>query len=155
MTNLQLFYEPPGVLRLTVDDKQSYLKVALYQSSPLRRPGKYLSLLDGKSEEIALVASLEELEPESRKVAQQELARRYLTAKIEALTNIKQEFGVTYWHVVTDKGEREFVVQNLSESCLWLSERHLLIIDADSNRFEIPDRAALDSASQRLLDAVL
>ncbi|WP_395145369.1 DUF1854 domain-containing protein [Armatimonas sp.] len=155
MTNLQLFYDPPGVLRLTVDNEKSYPKVAIYQSSPLRRPGQYLSLLDGKSEEIALVPSLDALTPESRRIAQQELARRYLTAKILALTSVRQEFGVTYWHVVTDKGERDFVVQNLSESCLWLSEAHLLIIDADSNRFEIVDRGALDSVSQHLLDSVL
>ena len=155
MTNLQLFYDPPGVLRLTVDDERSYPKVALYQSSPLRRPGKFLSLLDGKSEEIALVPSLDALTPESRKVAERELARRYLTAKIQALTSVRQEFGVTYWHAITDRGERDFVVQNLSESCLWLSETHLLIIDADNNRFEIPDRGVLDMVSQRLLDSVL
>lgn len=155
MTNLQLFYDPPGVLRLTIDDERSYPKVALYQSSPLRRPGKFLSLLDGKSEEIALVPSLNDLTPESRKIAELELARRYLTAKIQALTSVRQEFGVTYWHASTDRGERDFVVQNLSESCLWLSETHLLIIDADNNRFEIPDRGALDTASQRLLDSVL
>jgi hypothetical protein len=155
MTSYALFYDPPGVLRLTVDDEKSYPKVSLYQSSPLRRPGKFLSLLDGKSEEIALIGSLEDLTPESRKIAELELARRYLTAKIQVLTSVRQEFGVTYWHAVTDRGERDFVVQNLSESCLWLSETHLLIVDADNNRFEIADRRALDESSQRLLDSVL
>ncbi|WP_309707633.1 DUF1854 domain-containing protein [Armatimonas sp.] len=155
MTNLQLFYDPPGVLRLTVDDEKSYPKVSLYQSSPLRRPGKFLSLLDGKSEEIALVPSLEDLEPESRKIAELELARRYLTARIQTLTSVRQEFGVTYWHALTDRGERDFVVQNLSESCLWLSESHLLIIDADNNRFEVADTHALDPNSRRLLESVL
>ena len=155
MTNLQLFYEPAGVLRLTVNDEKSYPKVSLYQSSPLRRPGKFLSLLDVKSEEIALIPALDDLTPESRRVAEQELARRYLTARIQALTSVRQEFGVTYWQVRTDRGERDFVVQNLSESSLWLSESHLLIIDVDNNRFEITDIAALDASSRRLLESVL
>ena len=155
MNDFQLFYEPPGVLRLTVRDEKSYPKVALYQSAPLSRPGKYLSLLDGKSEEIALIDSLDDLAPESRKVAQEELARRYLTAKIQSLTSVRQEFGVTYWHAVTNRGERDFVVQNLSESCLWLSATHLLIVDVDNNRFEITDINALDLVSRRLLDSVL
>ena len=155
MTDLHLFYEPAGVLRVTVNDEKSFLKVSLYQSAPLSKPGEYLSLLDGKSEEIALVRRIDELAPESQLVAKQELARRYLTAKIQALTSLKQEFGVTYWHAVTDKGERDFVVQNLSESCIWLSPTHLLIIDADNNRFELPDLAVLDIASRKLLDTVL
>ena len=152
---LSLFYSPPGTLRLTVGEEKSYPKVSLYQASPLSRPGKYLSLLDSKSEEIALIPALSDLSPESRTIAEAELKRRYLTAKITKIPSIKQEFGVTYWHVLTDKGERDFVMQSLSESCIWLSETHLLLIDADGNRFEIPDRRILDTESQSVLDAVL
>lgn len=155
MSPITLFYEPMGMLRATVGEEKSYLKVALYQAAPLSKPGEYLSLLDGKGDEFALVRRLDDLEPQSRTVAEQELARRYLTAKIQRLTSLKQEFGVTYWHARTDKGERDFVVQNLSESCLWLSASHLLIIDSDNNRFEIPDLALLDTESRKLLDSVL
>lgn len=154
-SNYRLFYEPAGTLRLTVGDERSYPKVSLYQASPLKRPGRYLSLLDSKSEEIALVPALDDLTPESRTVAEEELRRRYLTAKVVALTGLKQEFGVTYWHVATDRGPRDFVVQSLSESCLWLSENHLLIVDVDGNRFEIENRSALDAYSRKLLDSVL
>lgn len=152
---LHLFHEPAGTLRLTVDDHMSYPKVAIYQASPLRRPGRYLSLLDGKGDEIALVPSLDDLTPQSRAAAEEALRRRYLTARITAVAGMKQEFGVTYWHVDTDRGPRDFVVQSLSESCQWLSERHLLFVDVDGNRFEIPDRDALDAASRAHLDAVL
>lgn len=154
-TELKLFYQPPGTLRLTVGDEKSYPKVSLYQSAPLSRPGEYLSLLDSKSEEIALVKHLNELTPESRAIAEQELRRRYLTAKIKAITGIKQEFGVTYWHVDTDRGPRDFVVQSLSESCAWLSDSHLLITDVDGCRFEIEDRNVLDAPSKRFLEQVL
>jgi Domain of unknown function (DUF1854) len=152
---LKLFYEPPGTLRLTVGEEKSYPKVSLYQSAPLSKPGEYLSFLDSKSEEIVLVRRLSELTSESRSVAEQELKRRYLTAKIQAITNVKQEFGVTYWHVATDRGPRDFVVQSLSESCAWLSDTHLLITDVDGCRFEIKDQSALDEPSQKFLGQVL
>jgi hypothetical protein len=155
LKDLHLFYEPSGVLRLTVGDEKSYPKVALYQASPLGRPGRYLSLLDGKSEEIVLVPTLDDFTPASRTVAEEELRRRYLTARVSAIQRLKQEFGVTYWHVATDKGERDFVMQSLSESCIWLSDTHLLLIDADGNRFEIVDRTALDPVSRQLLETVL
>ena len=98
---------------------------------------------------------LDVLEPASLAAAEEELRRRYLTARIVAIPHIKSEFGVSYWDVETDKGPREFVVQSLSESCVWLSDTHLLIADVDGTRFEIPDRTALDPASQARLDAVL
>ena len=152
---LLLFFDPPGTLRLTVDDSRSYGAVKLYQASPLSRPGRHLSLQSGKGEEIVMVDSLDALTPESRAVAEEELKRRYLTAKVGTITNIKTEFGVTYWHVRTDRGERDFVVQNLSESCVWLTDAHILIIDVDGNRFEIADRFALDPASRDRLESVL
>ncbi len=152
---LTLFYEPPGTLRLTVGEEKSYPKVSLYQSAPLSKPGEYVSLLDSKSEEIVLVRRLSELTSESRAVAEQELKRRYLTAKIQAITKVKQEFGVTYWHVETDRGPRDFVVQSLSESCAYLSDSHLLITDVDGCRFEIENQNALDEASKKHLGQVL
>jgi hypothetical protein len=153
--SLRLFYDPPGTLRLTVADEHSYPAVKLYQAAPLSRPGRYLSLVNGKGEEIVMVESLQDFPAESRPVVEEELRRRYLTARVNAITNIRSEFGVTYWHVETDRGARDFVVQSLTESCVWLSDTHLLIIDADGNRFEILDRAALDEISRAELDKVL
>lgn len=152
---ITLFYQPAGMLRMTVDDQRTYLKVSVFQAAPLSRPGQFLSFIDGKGEEITMVPSLDTLTPENRRVAEDELKRRYLTAKVAAITGLKQEFGVTYWQVSTDRGERDFVVQSLSESCLWLSESHLLIVDVDGNRFEIADRFALDSTSRAWLEQVL
>ena len=153
--SLRLFCEPPGTLRLTVGESHSYHAVKLYQASPLSRPRQYLSLQSGKSEEILMVRDLSDLTPESRTVAEEELKRRYLTARVERVTQVRTEFGITYWHVQTDKGERDFVVQSLSESCLWLSDDHILLTDTDGNRFEIASRAALDADSKTQLDSVL
>ncbi len=152
---LSLFYDPPGTLRLTVSDERSYPSVKLYQASPLSRPGRYLSLVNGKGEEITMVENLQDFAAEARAVAEEEIRRRYLTCRVQAVTHTRAEFGVTYWQVETDRGPRDFVIQSLSESCVWLSDTHLLLIDVDGNRFEIADRNALDPASQIQLDKVL
>ncbi len=152
---IRLFFEPAGTLRLTVADARSYHAVKLYQAAPLSRPGRYLSLQSGKGEEILMVDRIEDLESESRAVAEEELRRRYLTARVRVIRDIRTEFGVTYWDVETDRGPREFVVQSLSESSAWLSEDHLLLSDADGNRFEIASRAGLDPESRARLDSVL
>ena len=153
--DLRLFYHPEGMARLTVDEDRSYLRVKLALAAPLSRPRKYVSLLNGKGEEIVLLPDLDALEPDSRQVAEVELERRYLTSRVQRLISLKQEFGVTYWEAGTDRGTRDFVVRDLQENCVWLSESHLLLIDVDGSRFEIPDRHQLDEHSRQLLDAIL
>jgi hypothetical protein len=153
--DLQLFYEPEDVARLTVGNDCSYLKVKLAVAAPLSRPGKYVSLLNGKGEEIAMLPDLDALDPESRHVAERELQRRYLTSRVQQVVSLKQEFGVTYWEVETERGLREFVVRDLQENCVWLSDSHLLLIDVDGSRFEIPDRRELDDHSRVLLENIL
>ena len=154
-SSVRLFYEPAGMLRMTVGDERSYHTVKLFQAWPMSVPGRYLSFQDGKGEEIVMVEGLGELPEASRPVAEEELRRRYLTSRIEAINNIRTEFGVTYWNVLTNRGERDFVVQSLTESCVWLSDTHILVIDVDGNRFEIPDMDALDSTSRTRLNWVL
>ena len=151
--DLTLFYDPPGTLRLTVGTDCSYPQVRLYQAWPLSAPTRFLSLVDGKGE--VMVEDLAQLAPPSREVAREELARRYLTARVLAVDEIRTEFGVTYWHVTTDKGRRDFVVQSMSESSVWLSDTHLLVVDVDGNRFEFPDLGSFDRATTERLATVL
>jgi hypothetical protein len=153
--SLRLFYHPAGTPRLTIVGERTYLEVKLYLAWPLSDPARYVSLQDARGEEIAMVETLDQLDAASRAVAEEELRRRYLTASIRRIYSIRTEFGVTYWHVDTHRGERDFVVQSVSESCGWLSDRHLLITDVDGNRFEIEDLEALDPRSRAWLDGVL
>jgi hypothetical protein len=152
---LQLFYQPEGMARLTIGTDRSYVRVKLAIAAPLSRPNRYVSLLDSKGEEIVMLPSLDPLTAASRAVAERELQRRYLTSQVRHLVSLKQEFGVTYWEAETDRGLRDFVVRDLQENCVWLSETHLLLIDVDGSRFEIADRRLLDEQSQQLLDAIL
>lgn len=154
-TSLMLFYDPPGTLRLTVGADHSFPQVKLYQAWPLSSPTRYLSLVDRKGEEILMVEDLAQLTPASREVAREELARRYLTARVLAVDEIRTEFGVTYWNVTTDKGKRDFVVQSMSESSIWLSDIHLMIVDVDGNRFEFADLTAYDHITTERLATVL
>jgi hypothetical protein len=152
---VRVFYQPEGMARLTVNGDRSYLKIRVARAAPLSRPDSYVSLLNGKGEEIIMLPDLTALDLTSRRVVEKELDRRYLTSRVRRLVSLKQEFGVTYWEVETDRGLRDFVVRDLQENCVWLSETHLLLIDVDGSRFEIPDRGLLDERSQQLLDAIL
>ena len=152
---LTLFYEPEDRLRLTVGSDRSYPTVKPVWSAPLSRPGKYLALLDAKSQEIVTVEDIDSLTRESAIAVRAELARRYLTATVASIDSAKGEFGATYWHVQTDRGPRDFVTQSLQENAQWLSADHLLLVDVDGNRFEIPEVSALDARSRAIVSAIL
>ena len=153
--SLKLFYEPKDRLRLTVGEEKSYHTVKPAWAAPLSRPNQYLALLDGKGNEIVTLPDPEALPPDSLAAAKEELRRRYLTATVRAVAHAKQEFGATYWSVQTDRGDRDFVTQNLQENAIWLSSTHLLLLDVDGNRFEITDTQALDAVSRRYIETIL
>lgn len=153
--NISLFFEPKDRLRLTIKDDRSYITVKPVWAAPLSRPDHYLSLLDGKGDEIVMVDNPNMLPMDSLKAVRNELHRRYLTATIHSIEHAKQEFGATYWNVDTDRGKRDFVTQNLQENAIWLSPEHLLLLDVDGNRFEIPDIERLDNASQNYIESIL
>ncbi len=153
--NLTIFYEPKDRLRLTINDDRSYMTVKPVWSAPLSQPGKYLSFLNAKGDEIVMVANPKDLDNESLEAVQEELHRRYLTATVHKIIHAKVEFGATYWHVLSHRGERDFVTQSLQENAIWLSEHHLLLLDVEGNRFEIPDVRELDATSQEYIHSIL
>lgn len=152
---LKLFFHPKDRLRCTAQDTQSYPTVKPVWASPITFPGEYLALLDGKDQEIATIRRLDELDADSRAAVELELDRRYLTSIIHRIDRATVEFGATYWHVQTHRGEKDFVTQSLKENAVWMSETHLLLVDVDGNRFEITDVNAMDERSQQILTSIV
>ena len=141
---------------MTIGEDRSYVTVKPTWAAPLSHPHRYLSLMNGKGEEIdTIVDPDKELTPDSLRAVREEIAKRYLTAIIGSIISAKGEFGATYWHVESDRGERDFVTQSLQENAQWLSPTHLLLIDVDGNRFEIPNTEGLDARSRLILETIL
>lgn len=153
--DIRLFREPAWKLRLTIQGDRSYLMVRVVRAAPLSQPSRYICFLDEKNEVIWTVEDPSVLDAESRRILKEELNQRYLTTVIQAIDSLKNEFGVSYWDVQTNRGNREFVVRNVSESAQWIAERRLLLIDVDGNRFEIPDLDALDKRSLSLIEMLI
>ena len=82
---LRLFREPPWRLRLTIEGDRSYLKVKVVLAAPLSYPDRYICLLDAKDEEICMIDQLQAVDEATRRIIEEELDRRYLTAIIERI----------------------------------------------------------------------
>lgn len=152
---IRLFREPAWHLRMTIEGDRSYLRVKIVRAVPLSEPDRYICFLDAKDEVICMVEDVRELRAEDQAIIREELARRYMTSRIERIHSIRSEYGVSYWEVTTDRGPREFVVKNVGEDARWLDEKRVLIQDVDGNRFEVADLGALDKRSRGLMEMVL
>ena len=152
---IRLFREPAWQLRLTIDGDRSYIRIKVVRAAPLTHPDAYISLLDAKDEEVCLIPDLTKLDDEMRAIIAQELDLRYLTSMVEQVHSVRVEFGTSYWDVETDRGRREFVVQNVTENAQWLGDFRLLLVDVDGNRFEIVNLSKLDKKSMGQIQLVL
>ena len=145
------FFRHGDVLRLTVTDTCSYPKVKVVCAFPVSDPSRAVSVCDEKDEEIGLIADLGQLDSETRALIEEHLARRYVVAVIRRVVTSKERFGTVDWTVETDRGRRRFTTRSLRDGAVTPSPGRYLLTDVDGNRYDVPDLARLDAASQMML----
>ena len=145
------FFRHGATLRLTVGDEMSVLAVSVVRMFPLSEPQRYLSVRGGDNKEVGILVEAGELGEDSRRLVAEELERRYLVPVIRRVLSVKERFGTVDWEVETDRGVRTFTTRNLRENVLQPSADRYLLSDVDGNRYDVPDLAELDGASQAWL----
>ena len=144
------FFRRGAALRITVEDRLSVLNVALAFAFPLSGE-RFVSVRDGKGQEIGVIRDVSALDPESRSLVRDELRLRYIRPVIQRVLDLKERFGSYEWTVQTDRGPWRFATWNLNENVHRLPDNRRLIVDVDTNTYELPDPNTLDAASRRLL----
>jgi hypothetical protein len=145
------FFRHGAALRLTVEAESSYLKVTVVRAFPLSHPQRYLSVRAGENKEVGVLVDAAELDEENRRLVAEELERRYVVPVIRRVIRIKERFGTVDWEVETDRGLCRFTTRNMREKVVQPSPGRYLLTDVDDNRYDVPDLAALDPASQAWL----
>ena len=142
-------------LVLRIRDGEEHTGIRVYDPLPLEPELRFVCFTDRKGKELAMVRTHDDLPPATRALIDDALGQRYLRSIIRNILSIDLEGRASYWEVETDRGRRRFVLTNPSESVQYPAPGHLVITDAQENRFEIRDTGALDAASRRMLDKVL
>lgn len=123
-------------------------EVQVLHAFPLSHERRYIALRDGKGNDLGMIESLDELDAESRALAETELRRRYFLPKITAIVAATERFGSSQWEVETDRGPRTLSTGVVNEAIVEVEPGRYLITDTEGNRFEIPKLAALDEGSR-------
>ena len=145
------FERAEGRLRMR-EGEGEWREVGVVRLFPLSDPQRWLAVLDAEQADIGVLCDLDGLGPQQRELIEDELRRRYLTPVVKAITAVRHRGDVTEWSVETDRGPTTIVIRNVREKVKEPLPGHLMIEDAQDNRFEIPDTSALDPASRKLLD---
>jgi len=134
---------------------EKYDRVNLHRAFPYKYPREYISVRTVDGKEIGVIRNIDDYPEETVKLFMYELDRRYFTPIIEKINSIKEEFGYSYWDVITNSGAKRFTVQNIHNNVIPINESRILVIDVDGNRFEIPDYKKLDIRSLKMVERLL
>ena len=119
---------------------------------PVSGRTKYITLLDQKGKEQAIIRDVDSLMKESRNIIIECLDEYYMIPRITALLDVYDKRGTLKWTVETDCGIIEFRIRNRHTDIKVLYDGRVLIRDTNDNRYEIVNHNDLDKRSKMLLN---
>jgi ATP-binding cassette subfamily B protein len=117
---------------------------------PLSDPERFISLVDAQGRELCCVEAPSQLTPSSRGALVSALAASELLPLVERIERVDERATSSTWHVVTDRGARQFLVEQEDHIRRLADGRHL-ITDSFGMRYLVPHPERLDAKSRRLI----
>ena len=150
-TDVEITVDGWGRIVLTTSDSGRHVGVDPIRAFPISHPDGFVSFCDLDGREVLCLETIDGLDPESRRVLDEELARREFVPVIRRIVRVSAESTPADWDVVTDRGETRFTLDS-EDDIRPLGPDRLLITDSRKIRYQVVDRDALDAQSRRLLD---
>ncbi len=150
---VRVYHAPGGRVYCTIAEEVTLLDPRFVRVRPLDDPDKYISIREtdpGRGKEYGLLRNWRGLDAESRALVQADLDRRYEMPVLQRITALKDFGGVSVCTFETDRGTREVTLRDARDNVVYLGAR-ILLTDAEGNRYDIPNTAALDPRSAQFL----
>jgi hypothetical protein len=161
--DVRVFQGEDGRVYATIKDEVTLISPAFLRSHPLTDPERYISIkgtipkegIEARGDEFGLVRNWRRLDPDSRRLVEEGLARRYLHPRLTRIVSLKDYSGVQVCIFETDRGAREVTLRDARDSVVYLGPNRVLITDAENNRYDVPEISALDRLSRGYLARIL
>ncbi|NCX98742.1 MAG: DUF1854 domain-containing protein, partial [Planctomycetia bacterium] len=119
---------------------------------PASRPEEYLSVRgwddDGEERELGLVRGLADWPAADREIVGQAVARRTLVGTILRIHDVRLAHGYLDFDVETSAGPGRFTTRWTQSQAVDFGDDGKLLIDAEDNRWVVPDLTALPKADR-------
>lgn len=142
-----------GFVSLKTEEKE-YPRVNFFRTFPFSQPDEYISVREpnDKAHEIGIIKTLSEFSAETVAIIERQLNIRYFMPKILKILSIKEEYGYSYWSVITDKGPCKFTMSTGSGNISKIDLNRVIIKDIDENRYEIENLSSLSKKEIKKID---
>lgn len=137
-----------GALRLWCNGE--HVRVRPVRCFPWSAPDEHISLRGDNERELAFVANVAALDPESRRALQTALEETGTMLTVTEVISVEEEFELRTWKVTTRRGARTFLTA-LETWPRRLPTGGTVIQDVAGDLYWIPDARLLDRRSQRAL----
>ena len=140
------------LVTLTMTDGTVYEDLEPRRLFPTTNTTKYITLLDGEKDEVAIIRDLADLDADSRAAIEACFAEFYRIPKITRVQSVRARLGSLTFTVETDRGGPvTFRITNRFNDIKLLGNERVLMRDSNDNRYEIVKLSALDAHSRKLL----
>lgn len=136
-------------------DGRKFENLEPHRLFPLSGLEKYITLLDEKGIEKAIIRDLRTLPERERKIIEDCLEEYYLIPRVKKIYNIEEKYGVVTLDTETDRGHAIIEIRNILHGMKLLYNTRVLLRDGNDNRYEIPDLMQLDKRSRQLIESYL
>ncbi|MBQ1186822.1 MAG: DUF1854 domain-containing protein [Clostridia bacterium] len=145
-----------GFITLLLDGEQKG-QVNVICTFPFTAPNEFLSVrtADDKEEELGIIENLNDFDEQTVLIIKKQLEIRYFMPEILKVFSVKEEYGHTYWSVLTNKGKHKFTSPSGSSGSVIRNGNRVIIKDSDQNRYEIKDLSKLTPKEMKKLDLYL
>ena len=122
---------------------------------PIRYPDRYISLRytgdKDKVHEIGIIEDLRAFPTETQALIRAVLKKQYHEHIIQRVYEVREEFGLLFFAVETQRGRQEFMMPWRHDRAEDFGAGGKVLLDVNDNRFIVPDVLALPAKDQRRL----
>lgn len=137
-----------GRLLVVLEDGMRYAGATALRMFPISAADGPIAVCDASGREITWLQQLDDADPDTRRLLEEELAQRDLIPLIQRIHRVSSLSEPCEWDVDTDRGRTRFVLK-AEEDFHRLGPHRAIIIDARGLRFLLSDVRQLDAASRR------
>ncbi|MCA9202268.1 MAG: DUF1854 domain-containing protein [Planctomycetales bacterium] len=138
--------------RLVFEDQSGrHENVSVQAIFPLSDPDHWIAITNAAGRELALFEDPGSLAPAARQMLRDELRRRTFVPEILRIVRFSGHTTPCEWQIETDRGPTRIVLKS-DDDVRRLSGDRILIHDAQRNRYLIPNLAALDAKTRRIVE---
>lgn len=144
-----------SLLHCAVKGDDLYRGVFAVRMFPVRHPSLFISLhytdASDKERDIGVIEDLSVFSADQQKLVESSLASQYHEQFIRRIYKIRDEYGLLFFEVETQRGREEFAMPWRGDRAEEYGEKGKILLDALDNRFVIPDVEQLPTLDQQRL----